>query len=476
MNGDISFFESEFGFSSMTFPCFLLYLFLAMAMIFLVRVFGPYAIKNYRLESDYDDGAGAVNVIYRIIAPVVWCYFLLCIVAIICSLLKFDLALTARWVPIALYWVEMLFLKISLRRFGIPAWAFVLEAFASIVIAVYFDWAVVCQLPSNGLLAIDQSNIGFQVVAAIFFAIVEIVISATVRKNYKTDYVVPYFSFFWENYYVRSFMPTEKKLYEYKRKYGKQLPKRFSDDILLRVVFYTIMFIEDTNRPKTVRIFENFLARMHFAKTTGIMQQKSSRVLTDEESVELAIPYIENMWDKYLKDYALSIESSYSEPFFTFTNTGYCYDYTSVSAALSGNFSLLYGDYCGTRNLRADNIFEEVRRFEEKENYGFVPEKILAGGAVFPEASDLISNEIVYWSDSHTLRIAAEIKPTLQIVSCKEKGENELRELVDLLESQGFKVISISFGPAVFQRLEIKSNEEGTLPYLDDNWVVSELD
>ena len=127
-NNVTQYFEAEFDLFSVDCPCSALYFFIAIAMVFLVRILGPHSIRGYRLESDYDDSTGAVNVIYRIVAPVAWCYFLLCVFAIVFAIARIDFAFPIRWLPVALYWVLMLFLKISSRLFNVPPWAFALEA------------------------------------------------------------------------------------------------------------------------------------------------------------------------------------------------------------------------------------------------------------------------------------------------------------------------------------------------------------
>ena len=465
-------FENELDFSLISAPCVLFYLLIALMMVFLIRVLGPHSISNYRLESNYDDSTGASNVAYRIMAPVVWCYFFLFVGAATFSVLGVEFSFDVRWMPTALYWLEIFFLKIATRSFGVPLWAFALEAIASVLVAIYFDWAVIAQLPESGPLAVDQSNIGFQVVLALFFALVEIVMAAAIRRKYRIGYVIPFNISYNQMRYYKLLVPAEKRLYEYKRRFGGQLPKRFSEDILLRAIFYSIMCIEDENRPHSVRILENFLARMGVAKSTGIMQQKASHPLTDEESVELAIPYIENMWDRYLRKFAKSIEENHPKVRFAFTSTGYCYDYSAVASALSSNFSLLYGDYCGTRSLQANYVFNEVRRFEERENYNFIQRKVFSTGSVFPEESNYIPNSILCWADSNTIQVVSPASPTFQIVNHENGTSDELLAVINLLRAREFLITSVSFGPVGFQRIQIAGGKADNLPSLGDGWSI----
>ena len=104
-------------------------------------------------------------------------------------------------------------------------------------------------------------------------------------------------------------------MFAYEREYGSLLPRRFSSDVLLRTVFFTIMAIEDGNRPDFIRSVERMAARFNLAKTTGIMQQMSDKPLSDVDSVKLSIPYIERMWGQYLVEFARSIEGVGGEAF-----------------------------------------------------------------------------------------------------------------------------------------------------------------
>lgn len=406
------------------------------------------AIRGYVLESIYDESTGPRNVAYRIIAPIVWDYFFLLVSAILLSIVGMDAILPIRWAPIGLYWMIVLFLKVAVCKMSIPLWAFVLEALFSISIGIYFDWSVVCQLPELGLIAIDQSNIGFQIVAALFFAIIQIIISASVRKDYKTSFVDPYLYNLASYTYLTSSLPSERILYSYKRAYGELLPKRFQEDLLLRSIFYAIMFIEDTNRPSSARILERFLAKFDLAKTTGIMQQKSDKPLTDEESVELAIPYIEKMWNKYLRSYARSADGTIGPDLFTFSTTAYSYAYQPLAMELSNNFSLLYGDYCGTRTLMANHILDSIRRFEEREFYDFRPERIIAHGNIFPEESACFPGRILHWADGQTIETQGDNDITCRIVSLVDRSIDDLIPIIKALGNSGDRPSAITFGPA----------------------------
>ncbi len=80
----------------------------------------------------------------------------------------------------------------------------------------------------------------------------------------------------------------------------------------LRLVIYSIMIFEDFNRPKNARAIENFLAK-HSSReiTLGIMQVKTDKLITDEQSISLGIDKIMNSFYGYLVNY-IKLDYNYS--------------------------------------------------------------------------------------------------------------------------------------------------------------------
>lgn len=92
-----------------------------------------------------------------------------------------------------------------------------------------------------------------------------------------------------------------KSRYNYfKSLYGK-LIKEMTQNEALEIVVYAILIYEDFNRPKIVRILENFKHRLSKKPhTLGIMQVKSDKIISDLESVKLGTEKIVNAYRKYL--------------------------------------------------------------------------------------------------------------------------------------------------------------------------------
>lgn len=89
---------------------------------------------------------------------------------------------------------------------------------------------------------------------------------------------------------------------ELKKKFGSVMAPEFQKNKFLNDLLYAIMIYEEMNRPRWMRFFENIFFKFGLAKTTGIMQIRSSVPLTDEESIRQGQKII---MDAYLKNEGL---------------------------------------------------------------------------------------------------------------------------------------------------------------------------
>lgn len=282
----------------------LIYLLIGAATIPFVRYLGPVAIREYTLEIEYDDDISKANVIYRILSPALLspCFVFLC-EAVLC---RFGAPIpTQRWMPTLFYWVILGVIKLLARINIVHPLAYIIEATCSVLLAFFLEHFVVSGYYSLGIDILDQSNFAFQMEIAIFYVAVQIVITLATRYRYRcthddngkhkgpasTTSAEPDSSS--GNRNGMAIDTSEKTLFEYERKFGSLLPKRYSQDLLLRTAFFAIMAIEDSNRPVAWRTLERIACLLGVAKTTGIMQQQSDSPLSDEESVLLAAGYIE---------------------------------------------------------------------------------------------------------------------------------------------------------------------------------------
>lgn len=378
----------------------------------LVRFLGPVGIRNYVLEELYDSDTGYYNVAYRIISPALCCAMLVSLAGVI-ALATGGSAPTACYLPLVFYWLFLGTIKVARKSILSPI-AFILEALASIGIAVLFYIFVIRRFLNFDFAFIDDSSIAFQAEMAVFAFLVQAITSLFMRRQYRVNYGQTHTyslgnrqghrtTFGNSNYGYSPIDVSEKKLFEYERQFGSMLPKRFSSDPLLRCVFFSIMAIEDSNRPKGFRFFERVACAAGLAHSTGIMQQKSDKPLTDRDSVELATAYIERMWDSFLVTFAKSAQGGYSPNTLTFTSSWYRYDYNYLADLVENAFGFFYGDYCGTRLLDAGFIFSQVKGFWERNRYGFLPQTVISSWSVSPIEAAWFDGEEIYWEDDYTV-------------------------------------------------------------------------
>lgn len=387
-----------------------IYCLVAAAGVCIVRRFGPFSLSSYCVEDEYDSEGSKENISYRILAPSLFCIVVVLLANGLIGALRGELGTLASFVPTLMYWVILSTIKASHHKLWDRVGPYLIEAFLSCLISFAADCYVIGAVAKEGLAVFDQSSIAFQLEVALFWALVGVISTLFLRRRYRVRVggaapagrtrVRSY-----RYYTVGTVDTSEKRLASYEQRFGKNLPVRYKQDILLRALFFSIMAIEDSNRPEGVRMLERVLCRFGLASTTGIMQQKSARPLSDGESASLAAEYICGMWDGYLRAYAKSGSATEAEDSISFTGRYYSYDFQTMRSSIEKNFSLLYGDYCATRLLNANYVFREVLAYELRNNYGLSTTRVMAAGSIFPHEAMWFGSREFCWNDSCTVRL-----------------------------------------------------------------------
>lgn len=300
---------------------------LAVAIIctFLVNTLGvPLQQYGYKtLDQWMDNDDRLFNVAYRTAAPVViWCLFS---AGIASAWDEFQIELA--WTSLIYYWAIRLGLTILLRPNSLAPLSFLLRSATSITLAAYFCDGL--ELSGWQSLVPQHSDVVFQ-----FWVVAAAIAMKTVASVSTKDVDL-------EPYY-----------FEVKKAAEKRLPKRFQEDVALKITFYAIAITEAYYRPRTIRRIENLLARVGIAKTTGIMQVKSKIPLSDEESVDMAVPIIEKLWDSFLES---------NDCFRVKKKTrGYSYCLDDAIESLYAVVPLIYRKYCGSSKINCEEMILEA--------------------------------------------------------------------------------------------------------------------
>ena len=445
-------FASEFNVFSLSLLDVLICLVIGLLCRPLIRVSGPRMLGadyHTRVVQYSFDHVGVSNIIYRIISPIVISYILVILLSAISSGIGCPWSLSVRWMPIFLYWIVQL-LVVRLQSGELyPAWTVVFQAMVSLLVAVYFDWVVVCHLATSGISAFDQSNIGWQLLTGLFLVASQLILSGIVRgvNRYNSrlraacgQHVYPD-----ESSEGPVNLETEKRLFKFLREYSDLLPDRFSSDVLLRALFYTVMLIEDSNRPAWFRSVERFLFRFGVAKSTGIMQVKSSIAFTDRESVVASLPLIEKIWDDFLIEGAQQKDVSLC-PILSFSCDWYRYRYKELRTLAVQKSGLLYGRYCGTVSIDIQETFGEVLRFFDRAERFFPPERVVVRSKLFSSYARVMPGRELCLIDG-ALSILPEAVPASEtrviLSSASPASFEEAKRCVTAIERFG-SVISIS--------------------------------
>ncbi|MDR1088609.1 MAG: hypothetical protein LBL23_05000 [Coriobacteriales bacterium] len=317
---------------------FLLYFIGAFLLFLIVNAVGPRMASQYRdILTDMNDSERSFNAIYRIVAPVViWCLF-----ASLLKLLGISIGVESFSVFI-FYWIirlASLFLFNKIRRGYLLG--FFWRVVASCLLGYYFTFNII-SVDAN-LLIPETSDVVFQFWLVFALAIVSVVSRAGSQARY--DF--------------------EKQFHEIRRLANGLLPKRFKEDFVLQALFYSFATIEDYYRPSPIRRMERLAHRFGLAETTGIMQVKSSRPLSDKESILASVPIIEDIWDDYLKK---------SKPVgdlehFTVKEGSYSYRFGELLNQVRVDFDSIHANYMGTVHFNGVNFFNNASFYIRCQDY-----------------------------------------------------------------------------------------------------------
>jgi len=188
---------------------------------------------------------------------------------------------------------------------------------------------------------------------------------------------------------------TERYL-RYSQRFADVLSPSFRRRGALHHILFTFMLIEDLNRPSWMRGIERGLARLHFAKTTGIMQVTSLTPLSDVQSVRDAEPIVTRLLETYRTRYLDEVMKSpddetaplprhfkrLARALRRFLGTDMC-DEDSDRATDTDEIDLdtaryyiedMYADYRGAPHPGTSRVFEAVIQAAHSENADSVGE------------------------------------------------------------------------------------------------------
>ena len=337
---------------------------LSIVMVVSVNVFGSKGLPHsYENHINLDNPSNSLfNIGYRVFGPIV----ALLVVALVAKIVWPDFDAPQTFWTICFYWLIRLFFWI-LNKNGLHTsfLMFICQASLSILICVYL-YETAMEDPIGNLMP-QSSDISFEFALIIIFVFLQALSQSAIFQKEEP---------FW-----KTNEKNEKMLFEFERNYYANLPMRFKQDIVLRILLYTIALTENHYRPKRIRNLERLAAKLGlkkfgFVKTTGLMQVKSEKVLTDQESVDEALPIIERIYDEYLqKSNNFMIDPNRpntgvdADRLLLFGPTYYSYDLDIVIDHLRWDLSPIYGRYSGSNLSNPVRFFNSARNFVYYKEY-----------------------------------------------------------------------------------------------------------
>lgn len=79
------------------------------------------------------------------------------------------------------------------------------------------------------------------------------------------------------------------------------------------------------------------------------------------------------------------------------------FDRQSLADSLSLDYSLAYGDYCGTRNLAVNDAYVSMMGIERRNLYNINLNRVFVSYGLFPTYSELLPGFELSWINEHTI-------------------------------------------------------------------------
>lgn len=234
-----------------------------------------YAVFTFRDDVDLPMSK---NVLMNIFIPNVALVLLYWLV----SRLGWEMMLKKLWLFVGFYYLyRTILICLVLRRKELYNVKYELCMFVFTVVTEYFVWNYFLIVEDNIFLPISElRNEIWLAVLVIIYKFIEMFVDQVVHQK---DVV------------------TEQMMKKYVAKQFDRFYGKYSDCVeinydnrLLCILLYAIMIFENFNRVKVIRGLERIKIWMGKTATTGIMQVKSDKYLSDEESIKLAYKMIES--------------------------------------------------------------------------------------------------------------------------------------------------------------------------------------
>lgn len=260
-----------------------LYVLLALLMFFTINYIGAKStVLGYvQLKVvERSDNAPAFNLFFRLFAPVTF----ITITAIIIQKIGIQGLNDRLWLAVVYQVIIRWGYNIIMGRSGLIDYpAFLTQNITAIIVAFFINYIYI---RNNEFLLPAANDIGkaiwFGILVFLYQIINKMSILSKAQKKRKKKYI-------------------EKMMADVEKTYSDEI-KIYKNTRNLYNLIIVVIIYEQFNRPKFARIIERMLFWTRRVKTSGIMQAKSEKYLSDTESIRIGTKILENSYKKYSEE------------------------------------------------------------------------------------------------------------------------------------------------------------------------------
>lgn len=267
---------------------------IAIILFFLINLIGKYApteLKYFQISNFLEtDEAPAFNFTFRVLTPVV---FIIVLSAILYHL-NLDFYVKDIYFISIYYVMFRVIFNMMIGRTFLVNWKkqFIVSFF--IIAISYFAYDKFISKREN--LLPDFSNISNEL-----WIIIMIFLYNLINKIPSSDLNAEKRKYAYINYVYSSI----------KSNYSEIINSKAMGNIRLKQIIYAIIIHENFNRPKAYRVIENLSGLFSKNKSYGIMQVRSSKPLSDNESVKEGTKIILKNYHSLISEYNSEIAKEY---------------------------------------------------------------------------------------------------------------------------------------------------------------------
>lgn len=263
----------------------LLQIILGIFLFFIINWIGKHSYSIGYMEITLfvrTEEAPALNFLIRVLTPIVY----LIIVSTILYNLNLDKYVVNIYLVNIYYIAFRLFFNLFTSRGLLLNWYRQILYWGAIIVISYFTYDKIIKVKNNILpdFTTMANELWIIILIFLFQVINNVRLSQDGTIKRKDNYITSRYNYF-------------------KSLYGKIIAEITKNEMLENIT-YAILIYEDFNRPKVIRLIESIASNFYSKPLTlGVMQFRSSKKITDEESVILGTTKIVNDFKKYENEY-----------------------------------------------------------------------------------------------------------------------------------------------------------------------------